>query len=174
MTDPSPHVGSADASRRSEEKKAKFVVGQEWLKPTPFIVEDRELYEDGEPVTIKSWRPGIRHEFVAPDDFEPVSDGEGFEVRRIVAVVAIPEGGRRILYRRTWKKPDGKEFGKARVRMTTTSAFTAWARDSNGWRSYDERRIALLDEPRGLSASEEPCSEAVNPNTPPPDLEGGQ
>jgi hypothetical protein len=32
-----------------------------------------------------------------------------------------------------------------------------------------------LDEPRGLSASKEPCSEAVDPNTPPPErAKGGE
>jgi hypothetical protein len=55
---------------------------------------------------------------------------------------AIEGGGVRILYRRTWRRPDGGEFGKARVRMTTPSAFSAWrtGRNSGLWRELEDYR----------------------------------
>jgi len=111
-----------------------YEVGQVHERWTPFIVEDKKLtYFDGENFTtsaIKHWRPGLKSEPIYPDDARPVWDGEGAEIRRIVSIASIEGGGKRILYRRTWRRPDGGEFGKARVRMTTPSAFTAWLRGS--------------------------------------------
>ena len=113
----------------------KYAAGQVHERWTPFVLEDKDIPDplpDGfGMVKVKSWRPGVRHEQTAPDDFEAVWDAEGAELRRIVAVVAIDGGGTRILYRRSFRKPDGNEFGKPNVRITTPSAFTAWARGSN-------------------------------------------
>lgn len=140
----------------------KYAVGQVHERWTPFIVEDRDI-PDPSPdgfgmVKIKSWRPGVRHEPTAPDDFEAIWDGEGLELRRIVAVVPLDVGGTRILYRRSFRRPDGKEFGKPRVRMTTPSAFSAWARGSNMglWRELQQRReylASLNPEPLALEAT---------------------
>lgn len=139
----------------------KYAVGQVHERWTPFIVEDREI-PDPSPdgfgtIKVKSWRPGVRDEQTAPDDFEAVWDGEGVEMRRVVAVVAIDGGGVRVLYRRSFRRPDGKEFGKPRVRMTTPSAFTAWARGSNMalWRDLQSRRdylASLCPEPIAIGA----------------------
>ena len=114
-------------------KPHKYEVGQVFSRWTPFIVEDRDIPDFGGEtsfgtVSIKSWRPGVRYENVAPDDAEPVWDGEGMETRTIVAIAHIDGGGLRILYRREWQKPDGKTFGKKTVRLTTPSAFTVWGR----------------------------------------------
>lgn len=140
----------------------KYAVGQTHERWTPFVVEDREI-PDPSPdgfgtIKVKSWRPGVRDQFTAPDDFEAVWDGEGVELRRIVAVVTIEGGGSRILYRRSYRRPDGEEFGKSTVRMTTPSAFSAWARGSNMglWRDLQQRReylASLKEEPAALTAS---------------------
>lgn len=137
----------------------KYAVGQVHERWTPFIIEDREI-PDPSPegfgvIKVKSWRPGVRHEPTAPDDFEAVWDGEGLELRRVVAVVTIEDGGVRILYRRSYRKPDGQEFGKTTVRITTPSAFGAWARGSNMglWRELQNRRdylASLKPEPLAL------------------------
>jgi hypothetical protein len=128
--------------------KAKYEVGQTFERWTPFIVEDREIASfDEEGVsssTIKSWRPGVRHEPVYPDDAKPVWDGDGTEIRRVVSIAQVEGGGIRVLYRRTWRRPDGKTFGKTTVRMTTPSAFTAWRNGSNSglWREIQNWREA--------------------------------
>lgn len=124
----------------------KYEVGQIHERWTPFILEDRDIPHPSPDgfgmVTVKSWRPGVRNEQTAPDDYEAVWDGEGLELRRIVAVVSIDGGGVRILYRRSFRKPDGAEFGKTVVRMTTPAAFTAWARGSSMvlWGDLQRRR----------------------------------
>lgn len=127
--------GTQGDNSGTQESGVKYEVGQEHERWTPFIVEDKELTDfDGEDFStriIKHWRPGINHEPTAPDDFEPVWDGEGAEIRRIVAVVTIEGGGVRILYRSWWRRPDGGLFGKPTVRMTTPSGFTVWMSGKN-------------------------------------------
>ncbi|MGI9297131.1 MAG: hypothetical protein ACR2QC_04435 [Gammaproteobacteria bacterium] len=113
----------------------KYAVGETYERPTPFLVEDRDLFEVDEEGfatrTIKSWRPGVRNVNVLPDDVEMQWDGMGEEIRRIVAVARLEDGGVRILYRRAWRRPDGGTFGKNTVRMTTPSGFSAWRNGSN-------------------------------------------
>ena len=130
----------------------KYEAGQTYERWMPFIVEDKELSgfdeEGGWSRQIKHWRPGVNHKPVAPDDTMPVWDGDGAEIRRVVAVVKIEGGGTRVLYRRTWRRPDGGEFGKARVRMTTPSAFSAWrsGRNSGLWRELRDYRTDQIGE----------------------------
>lgn len=130
----------------------KYEAGQVYERWTPFIVEDKELSsldeDGGSSRTIKHWRPGVRYVPIYPDDSKPEWDGDGAEIRRVVAVVHIDGGGVRVLYRRTWRRPDGGEFGKARVRMTTPSAFSAWrsGRNSGMWREIADHRTEPIGE----------------------------
>ena len=133
--------------------RTKYEAGQTYERWTPFIVEDRELHtfdeDGGSSRTIKSWRPGVKHRAVGPEDSQMEWDGAGAEVRRIVGIASIEGGGSRILYRRTWRRPDGGEFGKATVRMTTPSGFTAWRTGSgSSFRrelEYQRREIGELE-----------------------------
>lgn len=132
----------------------KYATGEIYTRPTPFIIDDREIVDfDEEGMTtrtIKSWRPGVRNEFVSPDDTEMVWDGMGKEIRRIVGLSEIEGGGFRILYRRTWERPDGGKFGKKTVRMTTPSAFSAWRNGTNSAVARElnrrERRAAIKEQ----------------------------
>lgn len=84
--------------------------------------EDPESF--GGFVTIKSWKPGV--EFVPcgiGDDSEAVCDAEG---EMVLTVVDVHKPGRfpsRVFYTRRWVNPDGKEFGKGALRITTLTAF---------------------------------------------------
>lgn len=122
-------------------KRSTYEVGQIHEVRTPFIVEDREIPSDDGLLTIKSWRPGVENDQI--DDWETRTwcHGYGAEIRRIVAVVDA-DGSRRILYRRTFRRPDGGEFGKAKVRMTTPSGFTAWLNESS--RSQKLRDLQVI------------------------------
>lgn len=122
----------------------KFAAGQTWKKPTPFLIEDRVLHDAFGERTVKSWRPGIRWVPVAPDDSDPDWDDDGYEVRTISAYVEIKGETSRILYRRHWIGPDGKEFGKRTMQMTTPSAFSAWINDTAGYRDRDSRMVAEM------------------------------
>lgn len=135
-----------DLAPKFAKVKPRFAAGQTWRKAAMFIQEDVEVYSEivGGMRTIKSWRPGLRYVQVAPDDHETDCDGDGYEVREIAAVVAIPDETPRILYRRHWVDPDGKAFGKRKMQMTTPSAFSAWINDSAGYRTRDQRRVAEM------------------------------
>jgi hypothetical protein len=135
-----------DFSPRFARQKMTFAAGQRWQKVQPFVQEDVEVYSHihGEMRTIKSWRPGLRFLQTGPADFDADSDGEGYEVRTIAAVVNIPGEVSRILYRKSWVDPGGKAFGKRKMLMTTPAAFSAWVRDSN--QTHRQRVMSVLVE----------------------------
>lgn len=78
-------------------------------------------------VTIKSWKPGVEFEEVgcgygAPD-VESVCDAEG---QMVLTVVDVHKPGRfpsRVFFTRRWIDPDGNEFGKGGLHITTVQAF---------------------------------------------------
>lgn len=129
--------------------KRNFETGQIYECDTPFITEPRELYdvETDTLKTIESWRPGFKYGEADMDD-EPdlICKGFGKEIRKIVAIAHVDGGGRRVLYRRSFKRPDGGEFGKQKLRMTTVSGFSAWLNKSR--RSFKVSEIRVEDAPQ--------------------------
>ena len=70
------------------------------------------------------WKPGVRQEQCAAGDFHLVADGVGSQ---IVTVVSRHKPGRwpaRVFFTRRWRDPDGKEFGKIALHVTTAGSFT--------------------------------------------------
>ena len=70
-----------------------------------------------------SWTPGTRYKPAGPEDYEEVADGVG---KQILTVVSVHKPGRypeRTFYTQQWEDPDGKRFGKGKLRMTTTPTF---------------------------------------------------
>lgn len=70
-----------------------------------------------------TWVPGVRHEWLSPEDSEPVADGVGIQ---ILTIVSIHKPGRfptRVFYTRLWRDPDGREFGKGKLHIKTQQAF---------------------------------------------------
>ena len=89
----------------------------------PFILDDYDGLDDGGPFTTKSWRPGIRYEYVPPDTGEAVADGMGTQ---ILTVISVHKPGRypsRVFFTRRWRAPNGREFGKTKLCVTTLGAF---------------------------------------------------
>lgn len=144
-----PIVSKMDEPDFSPSFARKAVVladGQTWRKPAMFVTDDYSAYDaiKGDHV-VKTWRPGVRMVQVGPEDYDADCDGEGYEVREIAAVVTVSrETSRRVLYRRSWLDPDGRAFGKRKMRMTTASAFASWVRGSNGHLATG-RQVAELD-----------------------------
>ncbi len=93
----------------------------------PFIIDD----------FWNKWRPGVRMEFVAPDDTEAVADGVGIMILTVVSAHRPGRYPERIFYERRWRSPDNVEFGKPRLLMATTGKFRRIAR-----RYLHEYRIA--------------------------------
>lgn len=86
--------------------------------------------DDGPAVDeIPTWKPGVRPE--ASDVGNEYSHIERWNEAdamgaQILTVVGVYKPGRyptRVFYSRQWRDPDGKLFGKAKLRMTTVAAF---------------------------------------------------
>jgi hypothetical protein len=179
MTDPSPHVGSADASRRSEEllSRVKAATGP-----------DRELDAaidvamfGGETI----WKQANYTMDMYPASRRPNKAYIGGFANEHVPLVTSSVDAALLLVA---QKLPGAEYqisnlyGIAHVEMplnATNSEDLCSARrtDGNMPLAILEALFSVLvsvNEPRGLSASEEPCSEAVDPNTPPERAKGGE
>jgi hypothetical protein len=109
----------------------------------PFV---RDTYNDPADgfAECKTWCPGVRHEWiapdetVAPDETETVADAMGTQ---IITVVSTHKPGRfpeRVFYTQRWRDPNGREFGKGKLRTKTAQAFRRLIR---GYR-YEFRLVA--------------------------------
>lgn len=93
--------------------------------PFPFVREQAQvLGEDGFEDVI-SWRPGTEIVPTGPngEDSEYEADGVGVMV---IEEVSRHKPGRypeRVFYVRQWIDPDGNQFGKTGLRMTTAAVF---------------------------------------------------
>ena len=87
---------------------------------------EQETYVEGE--TRATWRPGWTYELCGHygDDSEPAWEGDGEELRELVAICKPGHYPARAFYVRQWRDPDGRVFGKKGLRMTTASAFRRW------------------------------------------------
>ena len=90
----------------------------------PFVKETYEALEEDGPVSVPSWRPGVRWEHVYPDDSRPVADGIGLVTYWLVSIHKLPAPyPARVFFTRKWIDPDGKVFGKNKLHIMTVSAF---------------------------------------------------
>lgn len=80
------------------------------------------LDEDG-PYERMSWKPGVEFKMTCPDDGEMFCDGIGKQILTVVSTHKPGKYPERVFYTRRWLDPAGHEFGKTKLRMTTTSAF---------------------------------------------------
>lgn len=84
--------------------------------------------EDEAPVIELTWTPGVRFIPWGPEDTEAVHDGIG---ARIATVVSVHKPGRypsRVFYTVQWRDPDGRTFGKPKLRMAALEKFRRQAR----------------------------------------------
>lgn len=90
----------------------------------PFVRCKVELWDGKEGVqVVDSWRPGTRGVLVYPDSSEDVADGIG---TMSLTEVSRHKPGRypeRVFYVRTFTDPDGRTFGKTKLRMTTAQNY---------------------------------------------------
>lgn len=89
----------------------------------PFTLDDFSGHDEDGPFTTKTWRPGVRFEFVHPDDSEAVADGEGKMLLEVVSTHKPGKWPERIFYLRRWIAPNGKGFGKRKMRIATAQNF---------------------------------------------------
>ena len=95
----------------------------------PFAWEEASVPDvvDGGREKIMSWRPGVRIEIemIAPDDAieHALADGLGKQLLEVIGTYKPGRYPERTFYVRQWQDPDGKVFGKRKLRFMTTVAF---------------------------------------------------
>ena len=97
--------------------------GAEFRVVYPFVKDTYEGYNDGGPVTLPTWRPGVSIESEAYEGEDIWADSEG---EMVLAVVGVYKPGRfptRIFYQRSFIDPDGNQFGKTRLQIATLGKF---------------------------------------------------
>lgn len=94
--------------------------GSKFTCPYPFVMDtyDSVSSYDGEIYSEDVWRPGVRY-----DGDEAVADNSGSMVLDVISIHKPGKYPERIFFIRTWIDPDGKVFGKKRLRMATRYAF---------------------------------------------------
>lgn len=105
--------------------------------PYPFVLDTfNNVDDEGNGFSDESWRPGTKR-IPCPDDWlgeveKAIANGMGLMLLTIVKEVELPRNFRdRIFYIRRWRDPEGKEFGKNVLRVTTDTGFK---RLLNGYR----------------------------------------
>lgn len=95
---------------------------------TKFFVHDPDSPHGG--FEDEGWTPGCdKDKAENGQEWDFSADGLGAMVLEVVKIVALPGSFQtRIFYVRQWRDPDGKVFGKRRLRVTTKSAFSKIAK----------------------------------------------
>lgn len=123
----------------SDKPTALPVPGSTLSAPYPFVRETVSLpdaCEDGfGSIDVETWRPGTRVESKErrgpyyEDEFVCyAADGVGQMELSVVSVHRPGKYPTRVFFTRQWVDPDGKRFGKKKLRMTTVTAFLALAK----------------------------------------------
>lgn len=113
-------------------EKTEITAGSVFVVEYPFYREKVRLFDGEGPYETMSWRPGIYYEQTSP-----YGDGEAFAHavgRQTLTVISTHKPGKypeRVFFTRSWTDPDGKSFGKTKLRITTAGAFRTL---SNGFR----------------------------------------
>lgn len=107
--------------------------GDRLVGPYPMI---RTTYDDGDPEggPRESWKPGVEWVAVHPDNQRPEADAMGSVALTVISIHKPGGYPERVFYLQQWIAPDGREFGKRKLRVTTTAAFLRRAR---GYRYSD-------------------------------------
>ena len=96
-------------------------------RPYPFKRGEVTLWDEDGGHTKPTWVPGWDYEPDGPESMAPVWNGEGHEIRTVVSIhTPAPRYPTRVFYTRRWRDPDGHEFGRAGLRITTAAAFRRW------------------------------------------------
>ena len=105
----------------------KFKAGDKFEVRYPFVrtTFPSGFDEDGAPESDEGWRPGCDREGIEDGfgGYDYAADAHG---QMLLEVISTHKPGKfleRVFYVRRWRDPDGKEFGKSNLRVTTASSF---------------------------------------------------
>lgn len=102
--------------------------------PYPFVRTTYEEMDENGISTVKAWKPGTEHRFDRHVGKVWEADRMGHQILIEVSSHSPGKGfAERIFYQRRWRDPDGTEFGKKLLRVTTRAMFT---RMKGGYRHH--------------------------------------
>lgn len=101
----------------------KFICGQELRAAYPFVRTEYDSGNEDGPFTIQTWKPGVNFESDGFDGVDACADANGEVVFTVIAVFKPASYPERVFYLRHWVDPDGKRFGKNKLRITTNQHF---------------------------------------------------
>lgn len=110
-------------------KSAPLEIGMTYRVAYPFVRCVAEIPEfDGEHCTVarlSGWRPGCEadQEDTLYGSTVLAADAHGEMLLTVVGIYKPGKYPERVFFVREWKDPDGKVFGKPKLRVTTTAAF---------------------------------------------------
>ena len=120
------HARGGRAPRRLQSRAMTIIEpGSTYRVDCPFVRATIHKFfpDEGEVTEIETWNPGIRYDEVGPEDSEPVTDGWGYVIYKIVDTHKLPAPYHaRAFFIRTFETPDGNVFGKRSLRVMTVRA----------------------------------------------------
>jgi hypothetical protein len=124
--------------------------GTEFKVQYPFVLTTACGIDEEGPTCFPSWKPGVERVPVYPDSDEAVFHGEGFMVLTVVDTFKPGKYPTRVFYTRSWIDPQGRTFGKTKLRMTTVGHFKTLA---SGYRHRDTRKGGVREAAEALAKS---------------------
>jgi hypothetical protein len=112
---------------------------EEFIIEYPFVRSTYTEQDEEGMSEVACWKPGV--EFVPTgqygEDVDTVAHGVGKQRLTVISRHRPGKFPERVFYVRQWIDPDGKAFGKPKLRITTACAFTTLCR---GYRYHFEVR----------------------------------
>lgn len=123
-----PRHATATVRTTAPEKGAVYNVVYPFARATYTDHGNGDEEGGDSPEEVPTWKPGVRHADKGEGDIESLVDAFG---RMVLTVIDVHKPGKyptRVFYTRTWVNPDGKAFGKGKLKITTVSAFLSFTR----------------------------------------------
>lgn len=119
-------------------------------------------YDEEGGFEVPTWAPGWEYEAYGPEDSRPVWQGQGAQLRTVIAVFKPGRYPERVFYTRQFRDPSGKIFGRDGLRITTAQAFRRWMAGEHLTRLLTD--FHPWDRKKALDAFEELCRKNSGPD----------
>lgn len=102
----------------------RIFIGETHVVPYPFVRETYTAFDGEGEYQDPSWRPGAQADLDYGGNAVWAADAMGEMILQVVGRFKPDGYPERTFFVRLWRDPQGKEFGKNKLRVTTTAAFT--------------------------------------------------
>lgn len=89
----------------------------------PFVRGTYSDFDGNDCIEKPTWTPGVRHEWISPEDTAPVADAVGSMALTVVHAFKPGRFPWRVCFTRQFTNPDGNVFGKSKLHIVTLEKF---------------------------------------------------